>query len=126
MDYTASNPVWVDVDHTQIDLDIGDQRVRINAIPGLLQYEGLMASGVAIAPPVVTRVTPRQARLALLAAGLLPQVEAAVKAAGGATQITWEYATEIDRNSELINTLGTQLGLTAFAIDYLFNQAATL
>jgi hypothetical protein len=79
-----------------------------------------------IIPAAKQSVTPRQARLALLAAGLLPSVENAVKAAGGATQITWEYATEIDRNSEMITTLGASLGLSSAAIDLLFKQAASL
>lgn len=74
--------------------------------------------------PVVT-VTPRQARLALLSAGLLDQVQATVDAAGGATKITWEYATVIERNSPLIETLGGSLGLTATQIDTLFRFAAT-
>lgn len=75
---------------------------------------------------VVTSVTPRQARLALLAAGLLDQVETAVNQAGGAVKITWDYATEINRNDPLITTLGKTLNLTDTQIDNLFTQAATL
>ncbi|MGZ3675357.1 MAG: hypothetical protein ACXVCO_13710 [Ktedonobacterales bacterium] len=78
-------------------------------------------------PSIVPQsVTPRQARLALLGAGLLDQVEAAVKAAGGATQITWDYATEIRRADHLITTLGQALGLTDANIDLLFRNASTL
>lgn len=79
-------------------------------------------------PPVVAVavVTPRQARLALLGAGLLPQVEAAVAAAGGATQITWDYATQIVRNDPLITTLAGALKLSDAQIDALFATAATL
>ena len=84
------------------------------------------AAVVAFLNPRINSVTPRQARLALLSAGLLPAVESAVKAAGGATQITWEYATEINRNDALITTLGSALGLTDAAIDLLFKQAATI
>lgn len=71
-------------------------------------------------------VTARQARIALLAAGLLPAVESAVKAAGGSTKITWEYATEINRTDALIETLGATLGLTDAAIDLLFTQASDI
>lgn len=78
------------------------------------------------APPPVTTVTPRQARLALLAAGLLDQVEAAVASAGGATKITWDYAAVINRDDPLITTLGASLNLTSAQIDALFTQAATL
>lgn len=75
-------------------------------------------------PPPVTSVTPRQARLALLGAGLLDQVEAAVKTAGGATQITWDYATQINRNDPLIATIAIGLNLTSAQIDALFKDAA--
>lgn len=71
-------------------------------------------------------ITPRQARLALLGAGLLDDVEAAVDAAGGATKITWEYATEINRHDVLIAALGGVLGLTAGQIDNLFRTASDL
>lgn len=76
------------------------------------------------APP--TACTPRQARLALLKAGLLDQVQATVDTAGGATKITWEFATLIERNSPLIETLGGSLGLTPNQIDVLFKYAVTL
>lgn len=97
---------------------------------------GKLISGVYTPPvtapivPIVTSsagtVTPRQARLALLSAGLLDQVEAAVNAAGGATKITWEYATEIRRSDPLISSIGTTLSLTAAQIDALFLAAGTL
>lgn len=80
-----------------------------------------------VAPPAVpASVTARQARLALHAAGLLDQVEAAVAAAGGATQIEWEYATTIERASPLLAAISGGLGLTAEQVDALFSQAATL
>lgn len=71
-------------------------------------------------------VTPRQARLALLAAGLLDQVEAAVTAAGGSTKITWDYATQISRTDDLIKTISAGLTppLTSDQIDALFVYAA--
>lgn len=78
-------------------------------------------------PSIVPQVvTPRQARLALLGAGLLDQVEAAVEAAGGATKITWEYATEILRHDPLIVSIGSALGLTSEQIDALFRSASQL
>lgn len=86
--------------------------------PEAAQYQ------VPLSTPSVS-VTPRQARLALLAAGLLDQVEAAVNAAGGATKISWEFATTIERNSPLIETLRGSLGLTGEQIDTLFRYAAT-
>ncbi|MBR1173902.1 hypothetical protein JQ617_08050 [Bradyrhizobium sp. KB893862 SZCCT0404] len=70
-------------------------------------------------------VTPRQARLALFAAKLLDQVEQAVTTAGGATKITWDFATEIRRDDPLITTIGSALNLTSDQIDVLFKYAAT-
>jgi hypothetical protein len=76
--------------------------------------------------PTVTSVTPRQARLALLAAGLLDKVESAVAAAGGATKITWDYATAVNRDDPMIASIGSALSLTSAQIDALFTQAAIL
>lgn len=69
-------------------------------------------------------VTMRQARLALLAAGLLDAVEAAVGRAERPVQIEWEYATVVERNSPLVVTIAAGLGLDAAAIDALFADAA--
>lgn len=74
--------------------------------------------------PIPQSVTPRQARLALLNAGLLTQVEAAVNAAGGATKITWDYATQVNRGDALITSIGAALNLTSEQIDALFVYAA--
>lgn len=83
-------------------------------------------------PPVVLpqtvpdAVSPKQARIALLNAGLLDQVQAAVDAAGGATKIAWEYATEIRRNDPLIETLAQELPLTAAQVDQIFTAAYSI
>lgn len=76
--------------------------------------------------PVPQSVSACQARLALNAAGLLNEVNTAVNAAGGATLITWEYATTINRTDPLIASVGTSMGLTSAAIDALFVEAAAL
>lgn len=83
-------------------------------------------SAPAPAPVTVEPVSPRQARLALLAAGLLDEVQAAVDAAGGATKITWEYATEISRTDPMIDAIGAALNMTDAQIDALFATAKTL
>ena len=82
-------------------------------------------------PVVITVVTMRQARLALLQSNLLFQVEAAIAAiedAGQrqAVQIEWEYAAEVNRAHPWVQSLAAALGLTAEALDALFEQAATL
>lgn len=84
-------------------------------------------------PPVVIpqSVTMRQARLALLGAGLLDDVDAAIAAITDpaqrkAAQIEWEYAQTVDRNSPFTQQLAAGLGLTAEQLDALFTQAAAL
>jgi len=83
---------------------------------------------VVVAVPEV--VTMRQARLALLGAGLLAQVNAAIAAmpgvAGEAARIEWEYATTVVRDSSWVQSLGSVLGLSAAQIDALFIAAAKL
>ncbi|MDR1888158.1 MAG: hypothetical protein LBQ81_02025 [Zoogloeaceae bacterium] len=72
----------------------------------------------------------RQARLALLGAGLLDVVNATIAGmegdAGKAARIEWEYATSIERDNPLFVGLSEQLGLTGEQLDALFIQAAAL
>jgi len=70
-------------------------------------------------------VTMRQARLALYDSNLLDQVSAAI-ANDPRAQIEWEYATTVERNSQLVQTLATGLGLTEQQLDELFILAATV
>ena len=82
-------------------------------------------------PTGVRVVSMRQARLALLQAGLLSQVEATIAAiedAGQrqAVQIEWEYAAEVNREHPWVQSLATALGLTEGQLDDLFTLAATL
>lgn len=70
-------------------------------------------------------VTIRQAKLALLQAGLLDDVDAAAQA-DRATQIEWEYATEVRRNSPTLLTLQTALGLSEQQVNDLFISAALI
>ena len=82
-------------------------------------------------PPVVPpSVTMRQARLALLGAGLLASVDAAINALPSpqkeAARIEWEYATEVQRSSGLVPMMGAALGLDDAALDALFIEAAAL
>lgn len=75
-------------------------------------------------------VTPRQARLALLGAGLLSNIETAIAAmddpAKTAVTIEWEYATTIERSSQWVSSLATALSLTDEQLDNLFEVAKTL
>ena len=83
------------------------------------------------APPVVPpSVTMRQARLALLGAGLLASVDAAIDSLPSpqkeAARIEWEYATEVQRSSGLVPMMGAALGLNDASLDALFIEAAAL
>lgn len=76
-------------------------------------------------------VSMRQARLVLLGAGLLANVDAAIASipdagAKAAAEIDWEYATEVRRVSPLIASLAPALGLTDEQIDALFEAAAAI
>ena len=82
------------------------------------------------APPVPSVVEMSQARLALLQAGLLDQVQTAIDAMAGApgeaARIAWEYRSTVRRDSPLLQALATQLQLTEQQLDQLFTLAATL
>lgn len=81
-------------------------------------------------PPVPQQVTMRQARLALLAAGLLDSVNVAIAAMPtperSAAVIEWEYAQTVDRHSPFTQQLAAGLGLTDAQLDALFTTAASL
>lgn len=86
-----------------------------------------------VSPPatlVPVFVTMRQARLALLGAGLLASVNSSVSAmtgpAGDAARIEWEFANEVRRDSTLVAAMASSLSLSAAALDALFITAATL
>ena len=91
--------------------------------PALPEY----VPAVVAVPEVVTM---RQARLALLGAGLLAQVNTAVAnmpgAEGDAARIEWEYAQEVRRDSPLVAGLSAALGLTDETLDNLYKVAAGL
>lgn len=75
-------------------------------------------------------VTMRQARLALLQQGLLPQVQLAIDSLPSpqkeAAQIEWDYSSEVHRDKPFVLTLGAALGLTEVQLDDLFTLASTL
>lgn len=91
--------------------------------PALPEY----VPAVVAVPEVVTM---RQARLALLGAGLLAQVNTAVAnmpgAEGDAARIEWEYAQEVRRDSPLVAALSAAFGWTSAQLDDLFTEGAKL
>lgn len=81
-------------------------------------------------PEVPQSVTMRQARLALLQAGKLSAVDAAIAGMvgveGDAARIEWEFSSEVKRNQPLVLALAPVLGMTSDQIDQLFIAAAGL
>ena len=85
----------------------------------------------ATVPVVPQSVTRRQARQALLLAGLLDQVPAKLAAIPDATQrgmatIEWEDSLEFERHRPLVVSIGAALGLDSAQLDALFVTAAGL
>ncbi len=79
------------------------------------------------APIVPEAVTMAQARLALLDAGLLSQVDTVIAALPSpqreVAQIEWEFRATVQRDSQLMQAIGAALGLDAGQIDALFVDA---
>lgn len=108
----------------EVNVQTGEQTQRemtpeeIAALPGTQPVQ------------IPTSVTMRQARLALLGAGLLDSVNAAIAAMPAhersAAQIEWEYAQTVDRHSPFTQQLAAGLGLTDAQLDALFTTAASL
>lgn len=73
-------------------------------------------------------VTMRQARLALLEAGKLAAVTAAIAGmpgvAGDAARIEWEYSSVLKRSQPLVGAMSAVLGLSAAQVDALFLSAS--
>lgn len=82
-------------------------------------------------PPVPTSLTMKQARLALLDAGLLDSVDPAIAAIPDLTQrkaaqISWEFANTVDRADPIVAMLAAGFGLDEEALDGLFVAGAAL
>lgn len=82
------------------------------------------------APACPNEVTMRQARLALLDAGLLSSVQTAINSlpepARTKAQIEWDYSNALQRDNSFVATLGAALGLNEAALDNLFIAASKL
>lgn len=104
--------------------------IEINVITGEQTERELTAEELAQiqdnqpVKPEVTQVTMRQARLALLQAGLLDAVEAHVVTPE--QRIWWDYSTVVEKNNEVVTDVCTGLGITEEQVTQLFELAATL
>lgn len=85
-----------------------------------------------VPPPVYipSVVSMRQARLALYQQGLLSQVQTTIDSMPEpnktVAQITWDYATEVNKSDPLVAALSMELGLDSATLDALFTLASTL
>lgn len=137
----ALEATWVDVNdvvikcHAYANSQMNELRADLGA--DAAAHEALIAEIEATyvppepAPPYVPQsVTMRQARLALLGAGLLDDVEVAINGLPSpqkeAARIEWEYSQEVQRHNGFVSVLAPMLGMTEAQTDALFIGAATL
>jgi len=122
---TDITPAVLDVDGVTV---ITPEVVTVTVISPAktkLEYETEYLASIAKAQ-VPAVVTMRQARLALLEATLLDDVELAISTGTDAVmKIEWEYATEVQRDWASLNALSTSLGITSTQLDALFISAAS-
>ena len=85
-----------------------------------------VVEAVPVVPAVPTTVTMSQAQLALLAAGHLDAIEAAVAQMSRESQILWRKANTVVRGDPLLIELAALRGLTEADVDALFVAAAKL
>ena len=87
-----------------------------------LEAEYLLAKRKALVPKVLT---PRQARLALLAIDLLDDADILVTN-DRALAVWWEYSLDIQRDHEMVTALAVQLDLDDEELDNLFIEGSKL
>ena len=132
--------VCADANLAELPIEAADSYAAQYAGKTILELETELAEAITatsalpnppdLPPPTIAgvpqEVTMRQARLALLGAGLLDNVNSAIATAGQAALIEWEFANSVVRGSPFITQLGAALGMTDAQIDALFVAAAGL
>ena len=106
-----------------------DADTQVDGVLGVYNqtdWETMRADEMWARNPVPQQVTLRQARLALLKAGLLDDAESAIASAGREAQLEWEYASVVERSNPVIAIVQQQQGVTDAQIDDLFREAAKL
>ena len=119
--YESENPNYTLVEYTEKPTnDIEVARIGEKYIPGVgFEFEDINKN------IKINKITMRQARLQLLKEELLDDVEALV-ILNKERQIEWEYASEVYRNSNLINSIKESIGLTDEQLDDMFVAASKL
>jgi hypothetical protein len=110
---------------------LGDVQYPANwlelATPGDLTERGITVTEVPDPEPApITVVSMFQARAALMQAGLFDAVDSYLKAAGGVHLQAWEYATEVRKDSALVQSMAAHLQLDEAQVTTLFNLASTI
>jgi len=141
---SAQNPQWANAEGSAVILECVFSHIPNELMPFCAKADDVEAHGrdifaravagefgpiaeyVAPTPAIPQVVSMRQARLALLEAGLLTQVSAAIQSAGEVAVIEWEYARELRRAHPLTQQLSDALGITEQQLDDLFTLASTL
>lgn len=95
-------------------------------------YVDIIRSWIIVPPFIPTQISARQIRLWLIQNNIsLTSVENVINGIVDEqlrekTLVEWEFAPYVERNHPLINTLGTNLGLSSEQIDNAFIQASLL
>ena len=123
----------------QPEFDEGNQVCTIDEVPKLLGDKWVLEWTVRDKTPeeladwllqkrIGMNVTPLQAKIALLNADLLSDVEAVIDDPSTDTliKLAWTNATEYRRLSPMVNGIASVLGLTEHQLDALFVAAATI
>lgn len=102
----------------------------VQRVDGVVKWVHELDDAPPVSPEVPAVVSMRQARLALLGAGLLGAVESGIDGLPepdrSAARIEWEYATELRRDHPLIVSLALQLDLSEQQVDALFIAASQI
>lgn len=133
-EYKLSNESWVTRVSDGARISTANPPTDPNENPDFLAYKDWLEDGGVPLPadpvPAVVpeEVTMRQAKLALLAAGLLDDVETALDGLSGdegrAARIEWEYSSVMRRDKPFVAAIGSAVGLSGEQIDQLFIAAA--
>jgi hypothetical protein len=90
----------------------------------MTEQEDAPAAIEALPTPKVAQVSMRQARLALLKAGLLDAIDRHMSEPD--QRIRWDYATTVERNNPTVVEVAASIGLSDEQVDSLFDLANTL
>jgi len=95
-------------------------------IDGWYWFDTLDAALSGLPKAASTTITPLQAKMALLGAGLLDTIETMIASADRATQLAWSEAVSFNRSSAVLNGMAIALGMTTEQLDELFLIASQI